>query len=353
MDTPLTERPASLTALERAAELGSSERIREDVGSLTAFLADELAEVAATLPETLPLTVHPLAETGRHLIAAGGKRLRPMLVLLAAHLADRRGEEAIKLACSGELVHLATLLHDDVVDEGTVRRGRPAPRMVWSNTASVLGGDYALTRALDLVASVSSPKPLQEAIETLRLLVEGEMMQLQQRHTPEPTVEAYMAVAERKTASLFVWCCRAPVHLTEDAALLNAMTTFGRSLGLCFQIVDDILDLEADEATLGKQLLLDLAGGKATLPIILGIERNGALREAWLRLAELEQAGGDAAQAASSFAEAVRASGGIEAARERARAIAGEARAALLTLPASEARAHLLTMTDGLVSRIR
>lgn len=353
MNNPLTDRTASLAALERAAELGSSERIREDVGSLAAFLADELSEVAAALPKTLPLTVHPLAETGRHLIEAGGKRLRPMLVLLAAHLAQRRGEESIRLACSGELVHLATLLHDDVVDEGTVRRGRPAPRMVWSNTASVLGGDYALTRALDLVASVSSPKPLQEAIETLRLLVEGEMMQLQQRHTPEPTVEAYMAVAERKTASLFVWCCRAPVHLTEDRALLDAMTTFGRSLGLCFQIVDDILDLEADEATLGKQLLLDLAGGKATLPIILGMERNSALRESWLGLAALEQAGGEASREAADFAKAVRASGGIDAARERARAIAGEARDALLTLPHSEARAHLLTMTDGLVSRIR
>ena len=347
------DRTASLAALERAAALGSSGRIREDVGSLTAFLAEELAEVAAALPETLPLTVHPLAETGRHLIEAGGKRLRPMLVLLAAHLAERRGEEAIKLACSGELVHLATLLHDDVVDEGTVRRGRPAPRMVWSNTASVLGGDYALTRALDLVASVSSPKPLQEAIETLRLLVEGEMMQLQQRHTPEPTVEAYMAVAERKTASLFVWCCRAPVHLTDNAALLDAMTTFGRSLGLCFQIVDDILDLEADEATLGKQLLLDLAGGKATLPVILGMEGDAALRDAWLELSAMQEAGDEAATAAAAFAKAVRASGGIEAARSRARFIAGEARDALLTLPESEARAHLLTMTDGLVSRIR
>jgi len=347
------DRTASIEALERAAERGSSGRIREDVSSLTAFLAGELDEVAAALPETLPLTVHPLAETGRHLIAAGGKRLRPMLVLLSAHLAGTRGEEAIKLACSGELVHLATLLHDDVVDEGTVRRGRPAPRMVWSNTASVLGGDYALTRALDLVASVPSKAPLMEAISTLRLLVEGEMLQLQHRHTPEPTEAAYLEVAERKTASLFVWCCRAPVHLTDNPALLEAMTTFGRSLGICFQMVDDILDLEADEATLGKQLLLDLAGGKATLPVILGMERDPSLRQAWLRLAERQAASEESGEGAFAFAKAVRASGGIEAARERARAEASVARGALLSLPESEARAHLLTMTDGLVSRIR
>ena len=347
------DRTASLEALERAAERGSSGRIREDVSSLTAFLASELDEVAAVLPETLPLTVHPLAETGRHLIEAGGKRLRPMLVLLAAHLAGTRGEEAIKLACSGELVHLATLLHDDVVDEGLVRRGRPAPRMVWSNTASVLGGDYALTRALDLVASVPSQAPLKEAISTLRLLVEGEMLQLQHRHTPEPTEAAYLEVAERKTASLFIWCCRAPVHLTDNPALLEAMTTFGRSLGLCFQMVDDILDLEADEATLGKQLLVDLAGGKATLPVILGMERDPSLRQAWLRLAEQQTANEESSEAAFAFAHAVRASGGIEAARERARGEAAEARRALLRLPDSEARAHLLTMTDGLVARIR
>lgn len=342
---------ATLEALNRAAALGSSEQIREDVGSLAAFLADDLAEVSAALPETLPLTVEPLAETGRHLIAAGGKRLRPMLVLLAAHLAGSRGEESIRLACAGELVHLATLLHDDVVDEGTVRRGQAAPRIVWSNTASVLGGDYALTRALDLVGSVSSPAPLQEAIATLRQLVEGEMLQLQHRHAPDPTVEAYLEVAERKTASLFVWCCRAPVHLTGDAALLEAMTTFGRALGLCFQIVDDILDLEADEATLGKQLLLDLAGGKATLPVIFGMQRDAALREAWQAMTSL--ADSDAGSGAAALAKAVRSSGGIEAARAEARALAGQARGALLTLPESRARAHLLQMTDGLLSRIR
>lgn len=347
------DRTASIEALERAAERGSSGRIREDVGSLTTFLAVELNQVAAALPETLPLTVHPLAETGRHLIEAGGKRLRPMLVLLAAHLAGTRGEEAIKLACSGELVHLATLLHDDVVDEGMFRRGRPAPRMVWSNTASVLGGDYALTRALDLVASVSSPAPLQEAISTLRLLVEGEMLQLQHRHTPQPTEAAYLEVAERKTASLFIWCCRAPVHLTDNPALLEALTTFGRSLGLCFQMIDDILDLEADEAKLGKQLLADLAGGKATLPVILGMERDPSLRRAWLKLAEQQEANAEGSTDAFAFAKAVRASGGIEAARARARLEAAVARGALLSLPPSEARAHLLTMADGLVSRIR
>jgi octaprenyl-diphosphate synthase len=118
-------------------------------------------------------------------------------------------------------------------------------------------------------------------------------------------------------------------------------------------MVDDILDLEADEAALGKQLLVDLAGGKATLPVILGMERDPSLRQDWLRLAELQTANEEASEAASDFAHAVRASGGIEAARERARAEAATARGALLTLPDSEARAHLLTMTDGLVSRIR
>jgi octaprenyl-diphosphate synthase len=179
------------------------------------------------------------------------------------------------------------------------------------------------------------------------------MLQLQQRHTPTPTEAAYLEVAERKTASLFVWCCRAPVHLTDNPALLEAMTTFGRSLGLCFQMVDDILDLEADEAMLGKQLLVDLAGGKATLPVILGMERDPSLRQAWLRLAEQQMANEEASEAAFAFAQAVRASGGIEAARERARAEAALARSALLTLPHSEARAHLLSMADGLVARIR
>jgi octaprenyl-diphosphate synthase len=266
-------------------------------------------------------------------------------------------DEAIKLACAGELVHLATLLHDDVIDEGTLRRGVAAPRVVWSNSASVLGGDYALTRALDLVGSVRPREPLSEAIETLRLLVEGEMLQLQHRRSPDPSESAYLDVARRKTASLFRWCCRAGIHLRPDPDALRAMTTFGESLGLCFQVVDDILDMEADPAVSGKRLWLDLAGGKATLPVLLAMQRSEEVRALWQELVTLQASGAAdeplAAKLTARIVSATREAGGIDAARLRARELGERASSALAGAPAGPERTALERIAVELVARVR
>ncbi len=327
----------------RAAALNADDGgLDAHVAALRALLGGEIEAIESELPRILDGSVAPLPDAGQHLLAAGGKRVRPMLTLLVARALGIDAAAARRLACAGELVHLATLLHDDVIDDADVRRGRSTPRRIWGNSASVLSGDYALTRALDLVADVDSPAPLREAIDTLRKLVEGEVLQLGLREGARTGREGYFAVIDRKTASLFAWCCRAPAHLAAGAPV-DAYGDFGFALGRCFQIVDDVLDFDAGGGT-GKGALADLREGKLTLPVLIALERDEALARG-LR--------GDLAQQADAIEASVHRTHALQAAREVARREAAAAVAALQnTVPGPE-RDALAGIADALAARVR
>lgn len=344
---------AAIDTLAQAAAAGDHTGFEAHMELLRTLLGQDLLQTEAALPDHLGVSVYPLVETGRHLLDAGGKRIRPILTLLAAACYDRQGEHARALAAAGEMVHLATLLHDDVIDDADVRRGRSTARVVWSNTASVLGGDYALTRALELVGSTPVREPLQEAIETLRLLVEGEILQLQHRGRAQLTRQDYFEVVDRKTASLFAWCCRAGAHLARDPVGVAAMGAYGSALGICFQIVDDVLDWTGDQVTLGKEPLADLRDGKLTLPMLLATERDEALA------AKIRAALGDAAKGtlseddAAAVELAVRGSGALEEARALGFSYAKQASDALAVVPPSPWRDALQRIAEGLGERMR
>lgn len=339
-----------LDTLDDAQGRGQDVGVEAHLGRLRTLLGDDLTRVEADLPRYLESTIYPLAETGQHLVAAGGKRIRPVLVLLGGLAAGQQGEDARKLAVAGELVHIATLLHDDVIDDAPLRRNAPTPRIVWSNTASVLGGDYALTRALDLVGSVASSAPLFEAIATLRALVEGEILQANLRANRKVSVSAYFDVADRKTASLFRWCCRAAAHLGDDSSLVDALGHFGTDLGICFQIVDDVLDFEAQSDALGKALLADIGEGKPTLPVLLAIEEDPSLLPAFENLQNGGMSEDERAAGIAGFVLRLRRTSALPRARQMGFQRASDAAGALEPFagaPAIDALTHIaLTLAE-------
>ncbi|TVR02939.1 MAG: polyprenyl synthetase family protein [Deltaproteobacteria bacterium] len=341
-----------LTTLENAQERGVDAGVDAHLARLRSLLGDDLQRVEEDLPRYLESTVYPLAETGQHLVAAGGKRIRPALVLLGALVTGQRGEGVRRLAIAGELVHIATLLHDDVIDDAPLRRNAPTPRVVWSNTASVLGGDYALTRALDLVDSVDRPEPLREAIATLRALVEGEILQVGLRTRERVLTRDYFDVAERKTASLFRWCCRAGAHLSGDTRAVDALGDYGANLGICFQIVDDVLDFEARPDALGKALLADLAEGKPTLPVLLALEEAPELQKAFDDLRQRAAHDGASDEDITRFVGDLKRTRALQHARRLGTERARSAVDALTPLPESEARDALVRIATSLAARV-
>jgi octaprenyl-diphosphate synthase len=343
----------AVDTLHAAATHGDAGEVDAHLLELRVLLGDELHGAERDMALALEGAATPLPEVGQHLLAAGGKRIRPMLVLLAAGASGADPVRARTLAVAGELVHLATLLHDDVVDDAPLRRGQPTPRVVWSNTASVLGGDYALTRALDLVADCGRPEPLREAIETLRLLVEGEVLQLRNRETASLRREDYYAIVERKTASLFRWCCRAGAFLGENPAAIEALGRFGHALGVCFQVIDDVLDVDADPDAFGKQSLIDLREGRVTLPLLIAAERDPELSEALLATrAWLDDGASRGELFAARAVDSMRRTGALEAARAIARSYATEAVESATLVPQSAYRDAMVAIAQALTARV-
>ena len=231
--------------------------------------------VEARLRERLESPVGAIPEIGAHLLGAGGKRLRPLLSVLAARAAGAPLEHGVAVGCAAELIHTATLYHDDVVDDGRVRRGRPAARMVFGNGLVVLVGDFCLARALETVALTGSLPMVRSLASTVTEMAEGEVAQLERAGNPDASVDEYFRVIDRKTASLIAWCAR--VGGSVDEALAGPLERYGRALGRAFQIADDVLDSAIDEATAGKSVGHDLQEGKLTLPVLLACEADPAL----------------------------------------------------------------------------
>jgi octaprenyl-diphosphate synthase len=318
----------------------------QSVEEVIALVSEEMRLVEARLAERLDSPIGRIPEVGAHLLEAGGKRLRPLLAALAARAAGVPAEVGAAVGCAAELIHTATLYHDDVVDDGRVRRGRPAARMVYGNGIVVLVGDFCLARALETVAATGSLGLVQSLAATVTEMAEGEVAQLERAGNPDATVDDYMRVIDRKTASLLAWCARVGGEVGTD--LDGPLERYGRALGRAFQIADDVLDSAADEAAAGKSVGHDLLEGKVTLPVLLACEADPALGQR-VR-AQLGERGIPAPMVAEILAQ-VRAAGGVDRARRKAEEMAAAATFELAALPPSPHREALRELARFSASR--
>lgn len=313
----------------------------------TELVGAELVEVNRTIHAHLQSDIPLINTLAAYLIDSGGKRLRPLIVLLCAHYCGYRGAAARVLAAVIEFIHSATLLHDDVVDASTTRRGRATANSVWGGDASVLVGDFLYSRAFQMMVELGEVRVMEILANTTNTIAEGEVMQLLQAHSPATTEAEYMATVQRKTAILFESAALLGAVLGEAAATTHTqLARYGLQLGIAFQLVDDILDYTAD-ATLGKNLGDDLAQGKPTLPLIYALQHGTATQQESLRAILVA---GDR-DCINAVVEIVRDTGALDYARARATAEADLAIAALATLPVSPYRTALQQFAQFAVAR--
>ncbi len=317
---------------------------------LVELVASDMARVNQTILARTGSDVTMIPEVANHLISSGGKRLRPMLTLATAGLCDYAADGHIKLAAAVEFMHTATLLHDDVVDESDMRRGKLAARMLWGNEASVLVGDFLLGQAFKMMVEVGSLPSLDVLSTAAAVIAEGEVMQLSAAKDTETTEDAYLAVIRAKTAALFGAACEVgPILAARPKAEQAACRSYGVNLGIAFQLIDDALDYGGSAAKLGKNVGDDFREGKITLPIVLSFRRGSdAEREFWRRTLERgEIADGDLEQALATM----RQHRALEDTIERARHYGAMARDALELFPASPWKKALFDVVEFCVSR--
>ncbi|ODN68900.1 Octaprenyl-diphosphate synthase [Methylobrevis pamukkalensis] len=300
--------------------VASVEKHKPDAGiALLMSLVDaDMARVNQLIIDMAGANAEMIPEVARHLIESGGKRLRPMLTLASAGMFGYAGDGHVKLAASVEFMHTATLLHDDVVDESEMRRGKLAARMVWGNQASVLVGDYLLGQAFRKMVEVGSLEALAVLSRAAAVIAEGEVMQLAAAKDLSTDEDAYIRVIDAKTAALFSAACEVgPIVAGSSDAMRAALASYGTALGLAFQLVDDALDYGGSSVNLGKRTGDDFREGKITLPIILAYRAGSeAERAFWTRTIEQGEIGdGDLEKAG----EILRRHGAITATVERAR----------------------------------
>jgi len=312
------------------------------------FLASAMERVDEVIRARLSSKVALVDQIGRYIVEAGGKRVRPRLLLLFADALGHEGPAQHELAATVEFIHTATLLHDDVVDESSLRRGRATANALFGNAASVLVGDFLYSRAFQMMVSVNQMRVLDVVADATNVIAEGEVLQLMNMHDPDLAVEDYLQVIRFKTAKLFEASARLGAILGKaDAATEEACADFGRRLGTAFQLVDDLLDYEGRSEELGKNVGDDVREGKATLPILLAMarcspEEREMLREA-IRTGEVERL--------NQIIDVVRRTGAIEATRDAAEDEIARARANLDVLPAGRARDALLELSGRAVHR--
>jgi octaprenyl-diphosphate synthase len=313
----------------------------------------DMAAVDALIRRRLASDVVLINQVAEYIVGAGGKRLRPMLLLLATGALGGRGgtgigEDAHQLAAVVEFIHTATLLHDDVVDESDLRRGRKTANAVWGNAASVLVGDFLYSRSFQLMVELERMPVMQILADTTNRIAEGEVLQLLHVRNPDTDEAAYLRVIERKTAVLFAAATRLGALLADaDERTCDALHDYGLNLGYAFQIADDVLDYASDAATLGKNLGDDLAEGKATLPLIHAIAHTDEATRARLRSA-VET--GDTAALPEVLA-AIHATGGLDYSRGRAQEYAHAAERALDGLEENDYTLALRGLARYAVSR--
>jgi octaprenyl-diphosphate synthase len=324
-----------------------------DLAAIQALAREDMVAVDALIRRRLASDVLLINQVAEYIIGAGGKRLRPMLLLLAARATgggrgDAFAAEVNQLAAVIEFIHTATLLHDDVVDESDLRRGRSTANAVWGNAASVLVGDFLYSRSFQLMVELERAEVMRILADTTNQIAEGEVLQLLHVRNPDTDEAAYLRVIERKTAVLFAAATRLGALLAEaDPATCDALHDYGLNLGYAFQIADDVLDYASDAATLGKNLGDDLAEGKATLPLIHAIRHSDAATQTRLRDAITH---GDSA-ALQDVLAAIRAAGSLDYSRQRASEYAVAAERAIEGLDDNEHLAALRGLARYAVNR--
>lgn len=322
----------------------------DNIDRLVALLRDDMTRVNETILSRTGSEVAMIPEVAQHLISSGGKRLRPMLTLAAARLCDYAGQGQVKLAASVEFMHTATLLHDDVVDESDMRRGKPSARKVWGNEASVLVGDFLLGQAFKMMVEVGSLQCLDVLSTAAAVIAEGEVMQLAAAKNTSTTEDEYLAVIRAKTAALFAAAAEVgPILAGSDEARQKACRSYGLNLGIAFQLIDDALDYGGTSSKLGKNVGDDFREGKITLPLVLAYRRGTDTERTFWRRA-IEQGESDDAQLERAI-ELLKKHHAIEDTVERARHYGAMAKDALALFPASEMRDALDEVVDFCISR--
>lgn len=312
------------------------------------FMEPDLHAVDEVIRRRLHSDVALVRQVGEHIIGGGGKRLRPALLILSAGAFDYRGTHHHELAAVVEFIHTATLLHDDVVDESRLRRGRETANALFGNAASVLVGDFLYSRAFQMMVDVGNMRAMRVLADATNVIAEGEVLQLMNCHDAGVDEEGYLRVVRYKTAKLFEAAARIGAILAgAGAGEEEAMTSYGMRLGVAFQLIDDVLDYSGDLHETGKNLGDDLAEGKPTLPLIHAM-RHGTPEHARLIRAAIEQGGAENFQPVLG---AIRETGALDYARRRAQEEAQIASAAIAGLPRSNCRDCLLQLADFAVAR--
>ncbi len=334
---------AQLTGVGKTGEPTPLDALRD-------LCAADLAQVNQLIIDNMQSEVPLIPQLAGHLIAAGGKRLRPLLTLASARLCNYRGDNHIGLAAAVEFIHTATLLHDDVVDESDLRRGRDTANAVWGNQASVLVGDFLFSRAFRLMVQSDSMRVLDILANASAVIAEGEVAQLTTANDTATDEDAYLNVIRAKTAALFAAACRIGAVIGErpdDEE--TALDHYGLNLGIAFQLVDDYLDYGTADIKLGKAVGDDFREGKITLPIILAYRRGDSTQQSFWRrtLEELDQNDGDFDHARSLLSQ----HDALSDTQVRARGYAETARAALDIFPQGPHRTALEEVVDFCVER--
>jgi octaprenyl-diphosphate synthase len=311
-------------------------------------MAADMRLVDEVIHQRLASDVALINQISHYIVSAGGKRIRPRLVLLFAQALGFDGPQRHELAATVEFIHTATLLHDDVVDESSLRRGRQTANALFGNAASVLVGDFLYSRAFQMMVSVNRMRVLEVLADATNVIAEGEVLQLLNMHDPDLAVDDYLRVIRYKTAKLFEASARLGAVLANaDAVVEEACADYGRSLGTAFQLIDDLLDYEGDTHALGKNVGDDLREGKPTLPLLIAMARSTDAERQLIRRA-IEQG---EVERLDDILAIVRNTGALDATRDAARAQAAKAREALSALPESEAQKALLELCARSVER--
>jgi len=333
---------AAVNPLGRASVAGLKEIVR--------LVEDDLARVEEVFKSQVRSDVHLVGEIGRYVQEGGGKRVRPALLLLASRLSGYRGERAVTLASTVEFIHTASLLHDDIIDEATTRRGRRSVNSRWGNEITVLLGDFLYTKAMGMALSQDNLRILRLLSDVTLRLIEGEILEIERNGNMRVTVEDHLDTIRRKTADLFAACTRIGAILggvgdEREAALAG----YGQNLGMCFQMVDDLLDFTAEEQTLGKPVANDLREGKVTLPMIFLLQRGG--RAAEDKVGAVLEDRAFARVTRDDLVRLARDCGALDEARGMAERYAEEARASLLAFEPSPYRDALEALPGFILAR--
>jgi octaprenyl-diphosphate synthase len=332
-------------------EARQKKKMRASLQPLMDLVAADLSAVNTTIVERMASRVSLIPELAGHIVASGGKRLRPMLTLASARMCGYQGDQHIKLAAIVEFIHTATLLHDDVVDQSELRRGNSTANALWGNEASVLVGDFLFSLAFKIMVETGSTKVLGILASASAMIAEGEVLQLLTTNDTSTTEDAYLDVVAAKTAALFAATCRISAVISNRGAVEEeALASYGRNLGIAYQFVDDVLDFAAQEVDMGKSVGDDFREGKITLPIILAFRRGSEDEQKFWRrtLEDGEQKGGDLERAIQLLNQ----QGALTDTLDRARHFGAIAQDALAIFPASPEKDALLQVVDFCINRV-